>query len=241
MASTISVDKIKSTSGVAFTLPTADGSAGQLLKTNGSAVLSWATDIDTGITDVVSDTTPQLGGDLDCNGAQIQWSKGADVASATALPLLTDGNYFDVTGTATITSFNTTGGAGTEIKLHFDGACTLTNNSDLILPGSANIVTAAGDEADFIEFATGDYRCTSYTRATGKALVETGSYSETIATPTAAQTSFNHTYVVGRVQVFLNGVKLLNGAANDFVATTGTTVVLASGATTADKIEFINY
>jgi hypothetical protein len=115
----------------------------------------------------VEDTTPQLGGDLDCNGSQIQWSKGADVASATALPLLTDGNYFDVTGTATVTSFNATGGPGTQIKLHFDGACTLTHNSDLILPGGANIVTAAGDEADFIEFSAGDYRCTSYTKASG--------------------------------------------------------------------------
>jgi hypothetical protein len=69
MASTITVDKIKGgTSGVALTLPTTDGSAGQLLKTNGSAVLSWATDVDTGITDVVDDTTPQLGGMLDVNG-----------------------------------------------------------------------------------------------------------------------------------------------------------------------------
>ena len=120
---------------------------------------------------IVADTAPQLGGDLDCNGSQIQWSKGSDVASATALPLLTDGNYFDVTGTATITSFNATGGPGTQIKLHFDGACTLTNNSDLILPGGANIVTAAGDEADFIEFAAGDYRCTSYTKASGLAVI----------------------------------------------------------------------
>ena len=120
---------------------------------------------------IVADTSPQLGGDLDCNGSQIQWSKGSDVASATALPLLTDGNYFDVTGTATITSFNATGGPGTQIKLHFDGACTLTHNSDLILPGGANIVTAAGDEADFIEFAAGDYRCTSYTKASGLAVI----------------------------------------------------------------------
>jgi len=128
----------------------------------------------------VEDTTPQLGGDLDCNGAQIQWSKGADVASATALPLLTDGNYFDVTGTATVTSFNATGGAGTQIKLHFDAACTLTHNSDLILPGGANIVTAAGDEADFIEFAAGDYRCTSYTKATGgPVLIVNNSIDET--------------------------------------------------------------
>ena len=174
MASTIEVDKIKHSSGVAFTLPTADGSAGHLLKTNGSAVLSFTADTDTGILNVVEDTTPQLGGDLDCNGSQIQWSKGADVASATALALLTDGNFFDVTGTVTVTSFNTTGGPGTQIKLQFDAACLLTHHAtDLKLPGGANITTAAGDVAEFIEYATGDYICTSYTKADGKAVVET--------------------------------------------------------------------
>ena len=172
MASTIVVDKIKKTGGVAFELPIADGAAGQLLKTDGNQGLGWATDVDTGITSVAADTTPQLGGDLDCAGSQIQWSKGADVASATALVLLTDGNYFDVTGTATITSFNTTGGPGTQIKLHFIAACTLTHDStDLKLPGGANITTAAGDTAEFIEYAAGDYICTSYTKASGKPII----------------------------------------------------------------------
>jgi len=131
---------------------------------------SWTANTGT-MTDLVNDTTPQLGGDLDCNGAQIQWSKGSDVASATALPLLTDGNYFDVTGTATVTSFNSTGGTGTQIKLHFDAACTLTHNADIILPGGANIVTAAGDEAEFIQLTTDAYRCTNYSKASGEAVV----------------------------------------------------------------------
>jgi hypothetical protein len=133
------------------------------------------------ITNIVEDTSPQLGGDLDCNAAQIQWSKGADVASDTALAVLTDGNYFDVTGTTTITSINTTGGAGTQIKLHFDGALTLTHDStDLVLPGGANITTAANDEAEFIEYASGDYRCTSYTKATGgPVLIVNNSIDET--------------------------------------------------------------
>ena len=113
--------------------------------------------------DLVDDTTPQLGGDLDCNGSQIQWSKGADVASGTALAVLTDGNYFDVTGTTTITSINTTGGVGTLIKLHFDGVLTLTHHAtNLVLPGNANITTAAGDEAEFMETGAGTYQCTSY-------------------------------------------------------------------------------
>jgi len=123
-----------------------------------------------GLANIVDDTSPQLGGDLDCNGAQIQWSKGADVASGTALAVLTDGNYFDVTGTSTIATINTTGGIGTQIKLHFDGILTLTNSADIVLPGGANITTAAGDEAEFIEYASGDYRCTNYTKASGAAV-----------------------------------------------------------------------
>jgi len=118
------------------------------------------------MSDLTDDLTPQLGGDLDCNGAQIQWSKGADVASATALAVLTDGNYFDVTGTTTVTSINTTGGAGTLIKLHFDGAVTLTHHStDLILAGAANFTTEAGDEVEFVEYAAGDYRMTGWSLA----------------------------------------------------------------------------
>ena len=47
--------------------PTADGSTGQFLKTDGSGTLSFATVS----SDVVSDSTPQLGGDLDVNGNSI--------------------------------------------------------------------------------------------------------------------------------------------------------------------------
>jgi hypothetical protein len=103
--------------------------------------------------------------DITMSGASDIWSKGADVASAAALPLITDGNYFDVTGTTTITSMASMG-VGTWICLQFDGALTLTHNAtDLILPGGANITTAAGDHAIFIEYASGDWRCVSYIRS----------------------------------------------------------------------------
>jgi len=93
------------------------------------------------------------------------WSKGADVASIAALVLGTDGNYFDITGTTDITSIGTLG-IGTVIKLHFDGILTLTHHAtDLFIPGGVNITTAAGDEAEFIEYASGDWRCINYTRA----------------------------------------------------------------------------
>ena len=120
---------------------------------------------------LVEDTTPQLGGALDANGQQIREGKGADVASATVLTLGIQGNYFDVTGTTTITSIGTLA-VGTRVTLHFDAALTLTHDgSNIILPGGASITTAAGDEATFIEYATGQWRCTSYTKASGLPIV----------------------------------------------------------------------
>ena len=50
----------------AYTFPTSDGSPNQVLQTNGSGVLSFATvSGGSGISNIVEDTTPQLGGDLD--------------------------------------------------------------------------------------------------------------------------------------------------------------------------------
>ena len=53
-----------------YTLPTADGSANYILKTDGAGNVSWTVDSG-GISNVVEDTTPQLGGELDANGNNI--------------------------------------------------------------------------------------------------------------------------------------------------------------------------
>ena len=131
-------------------------------------------------------------GEIQRNTAQVRWSKGADVASANALTLGTDGNYFDITGTTAITSIGTLG-VGTIVKLHFDDALTLTHNAtDLILPGGANITTAAGDEAEFVEYATGDWRCTGYSKAAGMpsgVVLATGA-SSSVATVDIVMTSY---------------------------------------------------
>ena len=52
---------------IQLTLPQNDGDANQYLKTDGSGALSWATVS----SDVVGDTSPQLGGNLDVNGKDI--------------------------------------------------------------------------------------------------------------------------------------------------------------------------
>jgi len=61
-----------------------------------------------------------------------------------------------------ITSFEAVR-VGTIKKIHFDSISVLNHDAtNLILPGGKNITTAAGDEAEFIEYASGDWRCLSY-------------------------------------------------------------------------------
>ena len=110
----------------------------------------------------------------------VSTAKGANIASATALTLGTDGNYFNVTGVTTITSIATTSHIGTTFKLEFDGILTLTHNAtSLILPSGANITTAVGDVAEFVEISSGNFKCVNYERADGTGLVSaTGGLSE---------------------------------------------------------------
>jgi len=68
-------------------------------------------------------------------------------------------------------------------------------------------------------------------------------------TATAAQTTFSGlddnsnslAYDAGFIDVYLNGVKLVSGASNDYVATSGTSIVLNSGAALNDILEIIAY
>jgi hypothetical protein len=116
-------------------------------------------------------------------------TKGSDIASDTALTLGKDGNQFDVTGTTTITSIATQG-IGSIVTLHFDGALTFTHHStNLILPGAANITTAAGDIAVMYEYASADWRCVSYTKASGAAVVASGGFTQGTEQATTSGTS----------------------------------------------------
>jgi len=56
---------------------------------------------------------------------------------------------------------------------------------------------------------------------------------------TAGQTTFSATYDVGYVDVYLNGVKLVN--TTDFTATNGSSVVLTTGAALNDTVEIIGF
>lgn len=64
------------------------------------------------------------------------------------------------------------------------------------------------------------------------------SYARTAFTATASQTTFTVNYTVGYVQVYVNGV-LLNAA--DYVASTGTSVVLSVACASGDIVEIIAF
>jgi len=79
-------------------------------------------------------------------GFKNEFEKGADIASATALPINVAGLYHDVTGTTTVTSFAAPTNDTSHFKiLQFDGALTLTHSSSLVLLTGANRTTVAGD------------------------------------------------------------------------------------------------
>lgn len=97
-----------------------------------------------------------------------EWNDWVDVASASTANLgAVPDRYIRITGTTTITGLGTVK-EGTRKDVVFAGALTLTHNAtSLILPGGANITTAAGDCAAFMSEGAGNWRCLVYSYATG--------------------------------------------------------------------------
>lgn len=95
------------------------------------------------------------------------FTKGADIASASPLVLGTDGQMFDVTGTTGFSSI--TVAANRLFVLQFDGALTLTNSANLILPHATNQTTQAGDRLLGFSEAADTTRVLAYTHATAAA------------------------------------------------------------------------
>jgi len=98
------------------------------------------------------------------NKFNVMTNQSADVASASTINLDTAyGLITDVTGTTTITAV--TLGQGRIRFVRFTGALTLTHGSNLVLPGGANITTAAGDFAILAGYASSVVRCVSFVKA----------------------------------------------------------------------------
>jgi hypothetical protein len=103
------------------------------------------------------------------SGAPLTSGKGTAVASATTTDIWSiAGDYVHITGTTTITGLGTAPFAGAERTVVFDDALTLTHNAtSLILPGGANITTAANDRMIVRADTTANMVVVSYTKASG--------------------------------------------------------------------------
>lgn len=86
---------------------------------------------------------------------QTTTGEGAALASASTLILGTDGDFFHVTGTNTISALS---GTQTQVTLAFDSALTLTHSATLILKGSASYTVAANDVFGFVNDGSGVWR-----------------------------------------------------------------------------------
>lgn len=135
-------------------------------------------DIATALTQSLSrDGQTPMGGNLSLGGNRLinvgqpiddsdvlrkaQIVKGTTIASAGHLPIPMEGALFDVSGTATVTSFADTY-PGRLVALRFLGAALLSHSENLRLPTGANIRTAAGDVGMFINTEFGKWACISY-------------------------------------------------------------------------------
>ena len=111
---------------------------------------------------ILEDNPAQLGG----------YGPVQTIASATTTDLGTiTSHYASITGTTTITSFGVSGTtlASTDFPFYrvaFAGSLTLTYNAtSMILPGAANIQTAAGDTADVVYGGGSNWAVIRYNRA----------------------------------------------------------------------------
>lgn len=145
-------------------------------------------------------TGPESIGGVKSFADMVKFSRGVQVASAAALNLSNeDGIYFNITGTAGITSISTRGATGTGaakgilplVMLKFDGILTLTHSASLILPGAANLTTYAGLVLTFVEESAGVWRCIG--RASGRPAFRAhrNAVAQTIATATFTKIAFN--------------------------------------------------
>ena len=96
------------------------------------------------------------------------------------------GAYLTITGTTTITSFGSNCQVGQVKIVTFSGALTLTYNAtSLVVPGAANIATAAGDVAVAVYLGSTNWKIAVYSTASGQ--------------PVAAATQLGIPFAVGLV------------------------------------------
>lgn len=130
---------------------------------------------------------------LNVAGAALNTPAEVDVASAGTVDLdAAASNKLRITGTTTITAITLANG---RVRfLRFAGILTLTNGASLILPGGANITTAAGDTCIVTGEAAGVVRVVDYCKADGTPVAGGGGkVAQVVRATWSTYTSFTNT------------------------------------------------
>lgn len=210
-----------------FTLPTSDGSANQVLKTDGSGAISFA-DQSGGIalTDLsVTQNSASGSGALSYNNSSGVFSYTPPASSGSSS---TSGSLVPITTTKTTATAGQTVFTGSwkaaniavflnGVKLQ-DSEVTATDTQITIS------ATAVGDVVEVVEYGA----------------PFASPYASTFPTVTTGATSVTVDYTPDKVAVYKNGVKLRGGGV-DFTASNGTSITGFSAFVSGDVIEVVEH
>lgn len=166
-----------------------------------------------------------------------------DVASASTTAVGTAlGHIVNITGTVTITAFDTPPVSDAVRITRFASSLILTHSSTFVLQTGANITTQAGDHAIwYYDAANTRWVMTAYARANGQALVD-GSGTPVIEPLSGTIDGSNVTFTISQtplantLDVRLNGQVLRSGAGNDYTIS-GTTITMAVAPISGDYLD----
>jgi len=178
--------------GIAY--PNADGTAGQVIVTDGAGNLSFADAPAAGISNVVADTTPQLGGNLDVNGNSIVSVSNGNIVLApngTGMTMLNNIEYHEK-----IHSLGTTSGTITPDVAN-GNVQTITLNGNLTFSAFSNPI--AGQSLTLIVNTNG----------TSRTLTSTMKF-------TAGDKTISTTNTTDIISVFYDGTNYWASLAKDF-------------------------
>jgi hypothetical protein len=223
------------------------------IQANVTTVAGDATDIGTVATDLAgTDTIGTVAGSITNvntvagNNTNINTVAGvssdvttvAGISSNVSTVATNNANVTAVAGNTT--NINTVAGAATNINTVVSNLTNVNNFADTyFISATAPANPTQGDlwfDTDPASLVMKVYDGSGFVNA-GSSV--NGTSNRTTYTATAGQTSFAATYDAGFVDVYLNGVKLINGT--DFTATNGSTVVLTTGAAVNDTVDIVGY
>jgi hypothetical protein len=225
----------------------ADGGAGAwiLINLTPPSISSYAATFLDDTSEAAFKATVNLETGVDVQAHRAELTKvnlsATNIASASSIDIgAATGDFVGITGTTTISALGTAD-AGVERTLVFSGALILTHNgTSLILPGSANITTAAGDVAIMRSLGSGNWRCVAFTRASGVA----GTATIPISQGGTGQT----TAVAGHDALTTKGTDIASSATTNlasatgiFVDVTGTTTITALGTAASGVVRIVRF